>query len=219
MTKKEQEKINKENEDKKQEQGMDKGEWNGDGSELGEWKDWQWEDDWFVKMKKDEFESFKKTLDDLNKYKEDTEKQKQKKEQDDLIASWKIEEAYKLQLDELNNKLKEKDTMILNEKRNSIVKEYWIPEKLSKFVIWNTPEEIEAAAKEISESLKSVNPAEQLKDKIWTITNPPPKKDGDWKKIWTMAEVQALAKTPDWVKTYIKNKDEINEQIKKGLCK
>lgn len=130
-----------------------------------------------------------------------------KEESDKLIASWKIEEAYKLQL-------AEKDNQLFEIQKQIAISKFDIPENLKKYVTGKTMEEIETSAKELAAEFTETSKQKRA-DAIKNELDPAGKKGEDMKgKVFTLAEISKMSN-----EDYRKNLEEINKQLKNGLVK
>lgn len=128
-----------------------------------------------------------------------------KQEQDKLIAEWKIEQAYKMQLEQ-------KDKQLFDMQKEIAVSKYSIPDNLKKYVTGKTIEEIELSAKELSETFTSAaktSAAEVVRNNIDPVTA---RWAEDKDKVLTLDKIKAM--TPE---EYRKNKDKINKMLQDWL--
>lgn len=156
-------------------------------------------------------------LAELEAYKEKTEKERLDKEKELLISQGKLEEVYWIELKQKEELIKQKELELLEIKKEKILGKYWISEKFWKFVIWNTPEELEASAKELSEELGTLSKEDNKRGLIDKLPNTG-KDSQDSKtnksRVFTIEEIKNMS-----IEEYKTNKEEIDKQMKAWLIK
>lgn len=121
-----------------------------------EWKEGSSNDEEWKGEQAIPYSRFKEVNSKVKEMSEELEKFRQiekKREQDDLIKKWKIEEMYKKEIEEKESVIKQYEEKYFQAEKNNVLKKYGIPDDMWDFVSWSTIEEVEERAKTLSEKL------------------------------------------------------------------
>lgn len=176
----------------------------------------EWEEEKETK-KDEEKEALIAKLAELEAYKDKTEKERLDKEKELLISQGKLEEVYWMELKQKEELIKQKELELLEIKKEKILGKYWISEKFWKFVVWNTPEELEESAKELSEELWTLSKEDNkrnLIDKLPDTWKDSTDKSKTKTRVFTIEEIKNMS-----IAEYKENKEEIDKQMKAWLIK